>query len=951
MKYISIFILLILLVGIASGANTTTNLIWTKTIGVPVMWTDTNEYGTLVYAGLSNGSIVAYDNNGNWQWQYQTNASIKKIMSDAAGNIVWSNSLNETGYISTGGASLSYHNDTFRNVSDISITKDGTNYAFTELYPPRVSVYGKNGAAFAINDSFPGRQWSKIAQDPLNTWIITANQSNNTLYLWNVSNYTGWSEFNPSKTYNTTLSNIDSFPYRFNLSIDGYTNTSHITFTNNASVAYIEKRSATNYDYNSVTMGNYFNWQTPGNITVVQSSILNISSYNAGVYDVVFKPGYRNFTVYAGNTSYSNYVMNADTVRTSGSISSTGGTWTSPQYATSVYNLYIIAPGGDGSLGGNGGCNTDYPKGGAGGNGGSAGSISSGGTSGISGGTLYTLSYANTFGYTTTMGGGTAGTAGSPATSNQYGAAGGAGASGYGSSPTSGNGATGGGTFGGGGGAGGVGYGSGGGGGGGGSSTISCSPASDNYGGNGGSGSSQYISFSYYVDTPTPYMGVSPINSYLSAVQFETVSTTMFYVTSYVLVGNVSGLSVPEGGGWIAVSTDAPKVYHQAISPTGFGTQYSAVANTGNSYSISISDGASFSTEGRGIIVDIYDSAGTRKGSYSTGGVVRSVDIAQKTSLWSIAGGDDGKVYVFSKDALASWYVAYSGDSFNPITTTAMSWRGEYASVGRIDGNLEYYSTNVATTSDFDITGNVYKDAMIYSGQNITVYRSNVVPYIWVLSGTGYTDSSGRFTYSVAANNYYKFVVNNNEGETIYQATTSKPTIVINILSPSLPYEWNSYYDTNTGNVTVIYTDTITSPYVNISITDMSTGQVVATTVFTNGNSQYTYHDASGSGNYQVTAWISRNSNIVRDQRMVSSSKKFGITLPTDNYIKWGLSMLCLMVMAGLFGAINAKRGAFAVVAVAAVMIFLELLPLQMWTVTMLAAMIAVSSLLGSKGV
>jgi len=89
----------------------------------------------------------------------------------------------------------------------------------------------------------------------------------------------------------------------------------------------------------------------------------------------------------------------------------------------------------------------------------------------------------------------------------------------------------------------------------------------------------------------------------------------------------------------------------------------------------------------------------------------------------------------------------------------------------------------------------------------------------------------------------------------------------------------------------------------------------------------------------------------VRDQRMVTSPKTYGITFPNDSNITFAASTLILMIIAGLFSYAHSKRGALAVVIVAVVMMVFRLLP---WTTGMvavvgIAAMFAVLSLFASR--
>jgi lipopolysaccharide export LptBFGC system permease protein LptF len=203
---------------------------------------------------------------------------------------------------------------------------------------------------------------------------------------------------------------------------------------------------------------------------------------------------------------------------------------------------------------------------------------------------------------------------------------------------------------------------------------------------------------------------------------------------------------------------------------------------------------------------------------------------------------------------------------------------------------------------------------------------------------------------------YYKFVVNNvagttsGEGQQIWQSNSASTTVYIYILTPSTPYEWNAYYNQAQNNVTVVYSDSITPSSVIVTITDLKTNlQVVSQTYTATPSFTYNYHDPTGMGSYQVNIVINRLSSQTRDQRMITSAKTFGITMPVDIYIVYALSTLFLMILAGLFSYANARRGGFAVVIVAVVLMYFGLLPWGMITVAMLAAIFAVMSLFSSR--
>jgi hypothetical protein len=528
---------------------------------------------------------------------------------------------------------------------------------------------------------------------------------------------------------------------------------------------------------------------------------------------------------------------------------------------------------------------------------------------------------------------------------------------------------------------GGAGFGAGGGGGGGYTTTGTCGV---DIAGNGGKGAPGIIQVSYYVnDVPTYYWLNSPITHYNFSVQYEQTGNTLNQSSSTQLVGTVLDLGEsPTSGTLATASTDTVLYQFPYISSVGIGTPISATnpPSAGGGpvslpgqvpHALRVSSSGVATVEGRGSYTLVYDNGAVLRASLSTGGEIRSVDAAVTSGLFAVYGGDEGKVYMFSKEGSASWFNYFTGTTSYPIGSVATTWAGDSVIVGRFDsasaspGFLEYYLTNVTGISPTptstvpptpEVSVRVFKDGAVYANQPITIYSSTATPYVWLPVGTSYTDGSGRMTYSTTYGVYYKFVVNNvpgttsGEGETIWQSNAVSTIVYVYVLSPSTPYEWNAYYNNANDNVTVVYSDTVTPSSVVVTIKDLKTNLVVLTRTYTSTPSfTLEYHDNSGTGSYQVSIIMNRLGNTIRDQRIVSSPDAYGTILPVDNYIIWAISTVVLMLIAGMFSYTNSKRGAFAVVVIAAVMMIFKLLPQTMVTVAMLAALFAVMSLFASR--
>lgn len=995
---------------------------------------DTDSAGTLIIAGYWNGNITAYnivvntsDNTatGTVAWTNRTNNSaavttrnaIKKIVADDNGNIAWISEKNQTGYISSAGA-VGSKVTLNQNLSDVALRADAGAYAVTMLRsgttPSQVIIYDTAGTIIARNTSFGANaNWTQVGYDPSNQWIVTANSSSPRLYYWNITAWSGWTDFNPTKTASKNVSQqfLDSFPYRATLNLSPNTGDRGIFFQNTSAVTTLTKVNASYYQYNSAYVGQYFYWVIDNNLTNTQSAVLNMSIINgSGVntnYSLIFSPGYYNYTAYYGNSSYSYSYLEQDnhyTITSGGDTiliwNTTGNySWVVPSGLTSVQ--YLVVGGGAGAQ-----------SAGAGGTGGGgAGNVSSGasyslkpgdvinirvGGGGASGGAV--VGGNSSFGNTTVnvtakyggLGGGAAGVGG---TSGQPYAGGNGyfdgldgyycGGGGGGSTAVGANAAGwGGGCSGGGGGAGtastitgaSVTYGVGGAGG----ATISptygaAGTANTGNGGsggiNGGAGGSGIVVLRYTGASPPLYFGTPPSASDLGGGQNRQTGTALNQSSTKDYVGNIMGISVPSNGGLASLSTDTI-FYQQYLDSSGIGNTYCATLPSGGYalyagtvHDVKASNSGTASIEGRGSYGLVYDAGAVARAQSLTGNTIMSVDSAMSSGLFAAFGGTEGKIFMMSKEASPSWYSYYTGGIASPIRGVAVAWNGESVVVGRDDGRFEYYITNVSisptpTPSYVDVQLRVYKDSAPYPSQTVTVYSSaGSSPFVWVPIGVSYTDGNGRMNYlSTTAGTYYKFVVNNvpgttsGEGEVIWQSNTATTTVQIFIMGTTAPYEWSASYITATNNVSVTYSDTIVPTSVTITIKDMKTNTNVLThTYLATSGFNLQYHDQLGNGSYQVVMEANRQGMTVRDTRFVSGGGTYNVTLPMEEYLKYGLSTLVLMVIAGLFGYTNRKVGAFVVVIIAAVFMIFSWLPVNMVSVLMIAAMFAVASLFGSR--
>jgi len=860
-----------------ASATTSAVILFSKDFGSPVTWVDTNSDGSMVFAALENGSIIGMTSNGSvvFNTVARSGYGVSKIVSDDTGNLVWMDDTGvdqQSGYIYytgvKGGAAAAYG----RRVTDIDIAKNGsywvrfsndTALSYIRVYTP----IGLN--PYLYNSPSGGLRTEKGQYDSENELFFATNVSNNSIYMFNISNYTGWLDLNPAKlTKNLTLSTLDSFPYRMFINIpNAATAQTTLTFLPNYTADFnITRKSASEFWYNETRAGHYYLWtnatSSTTNVTLTQTDYLETSYYNSTskIYNVTFHetPLVRNVSFYYGNPSYTNSILSNVTYINNGTPlyynqTSISGSFTAP---TGVYevNLSMHGGGSGGTSGGLNGIHNNFGEGGNaapltsyhfttipgftyyntignGGSGGGAG-IGDGCTAGTAGETTY---WNNSASYVATGATAPAAICNGAAAENGNtstipyinGSVGGTSYwDPYGACPYPM-------TFAHAGAAGGFGFGSGGGGG---AYDAQTTPCSNDINGAGGNGASGFIQASYFVNNIGKYFWGSAPSSIINTGQGNiTYDSAMNYVSQILTMGNVTTISVPKSGGVIAAGTSTPtgtdgRVYAILYSTTGFGLSYNTTsAASGDSRVIAASDSAVFYIEGRGSEIDIYELDSTLAGNYKTGGDINSVDIAASNGLWAIAGGNDGKTYIFTKEDTSSWTVHYQGDSGASITSVAISDLGDYSAVGRSSGRFEYISDKEDATAEnmFNAVLFVNKGGSPYVGQivNITETSGGAT----MSSKTGVTDSTGKFVFTAYDGRMYSITINTNEYSQTYMGSSQYPTVTINIPVPILtrPYVYASTFNDTDGIITSTYQD-VNAATVNIKIYNTKTNTLIS---------------------------------------------------------------------------------------------------------------------------
>ena len=975
-----------------ASATTVAAIIFEKQFDSPVAWVDTNSAGTITFAALENGSIIAMSDNGTVLWNLMAHAGsgVAKIVSDDDGNIVWMDDeivAQQVGYITSAGHAASVVGISTQ-VNDIDIAHNGSYYASfsNNTAGGFIRVYNPSGTIVYTYNTPTAMYLYKGKYDNQNELFVTTNKSNNSVLLFNISNYTGWLDMNPLKlTKNTTLTTLDTFPSRMSIVLgNSNTTTVGLTFLPNVTnpaapngTCNMTRKSNSEFWYNYTRCGHYFAFVNssanyPNANLTNQSGMINLSYYNAStkIYNVTFKRMTNgnnvNVTMFYGLASYTNSITNNVEYVNDGVIhfaNFTGSsTWAIPNYVQAV-NVTVVGGGGGG---------------------GSGVYVSSGGTGGENGTPAETVSYVNipviygTPNIIITIG--TGGAGGGPVSdgsaggtsywndSASYDAAGGSGGQ-SGDAPGA-NGEAGGDgytnpagyanstagsdswykTWSGGSctqhaySGGGIGYGYGSGGGGGAAEwggSFTCGPAA------GGAGENGYISVSYYINNIPRYnYGTAPNTRSNGTEKDVTIDSSVNYVSTFLMLAvNGTSLAVPRNGGTATVGGSTPsgsggRVYAIQYTGTGFSISFNdTAAASGTSNTMASADTATFYIEGRGSETDIYELDSTLAGNYITGGTVNSVDIASSSGLWATAGGNDGKAYIFSKAETSSWIVYYQGATRASIRSVAITDLGDYVAVGRSDGRFEYISTQEDSTAEnaFSAALFVNKGGAPYIGQAVLIneYSGNAI----ISNKTGTTDSNGKFVFTAYDGRTYVININTNEYTQTYMGSSQYPTVTVNIPVPVLtrPYVYASSFNDTDGVITSTYQD-VNAANVNIKVYNTVNDTVISDRDYlgvTSVNDVVATGDPEGR--FKTVFNFTRTTGARYQDTVYLQSTLFN-RIPTgtsdqNTLFIYAVYTVMLMVISLAVGAASIKFGVVFLVALTFAGIIFGFLPWSLYTV------------------
>jgi hypothetical protein len=899
---------------------------WTKETGSAITAVATDERGDLIFVGTESGMVYCYNTFGDVLWSKQvTSVPITDLQVSGDGTKLILNTgaagkrteMRDT----SNGEVIWARQAVTGNPLAIDTSDSGD---LTAITYPNAGVYLVNSVG-TDTVILPSPNPVSAVISPAGDWIAYGSETSKLNLRAIRTDVPGY------LTYGPTYSNVMSVEYT----------------GSGAQLVTIHRSAGTAY---SETVGDYTVWHLYVGANGCKADYADIRFTTATGADITHyrRPGYTSsvgtFEVALPATGplyvWSGYP--GATTATAASPLLSGMTATNPGSTTytvpaGVSQLEVLVVAG----GGGGGPSGSYHGGGGGGGGGgvihSIISVSPGSTHTVvvgSGGSPGSKGGDSKFGTSLTAIGGGYGGAGSGGGAGSSGGAGGSGGGGGGGYPGYPGGAGGAGTPGPGtsGSAGEEGgYEQGGRGGDGGGlnyvSTITGSSVTYGSGGRGGSARSSGSGGSGYAPASGSAggSGIVVIKPIPASGSLVSVTPIALVAPQKTLTGTITKISRDVVGNWIVVQTENRLYLQEITDAPAFGTTVDLGARTGTPYDVAIANNGANTIEGRGILADIFRLDGVQAGTYTAGGPVRAVAIAQKNGLYAAAGSDDGKYYIFSKDESSSWYLLHASDSEDPVTALAMSWRGEIAVIGRADGSVVLYTTTDAPPPDSQTTVYIIKDGKPYIGKPVSVSTADISdPDEWTPLYTNLrTDSEGKIVISTHTGHYYQININNGEKIVVIQASSATPIHSVVFRSPLIyeKYNYDVRYNASSQAIEMAYTDNEGPATVTWSIVRTDTySEVYSHTTSGATTATATYPISEPDISYKVNVKVQRSSGgSVQNMWFINPQNASPIALPFwDENIQNAVFIVFLMILGGIFYYTTGAKGALIVALVAA---------------------------------
>jgi surface antigen len=408
-------------------------------------------------------------------------------------------------------------------------------------------------------------------------------------------------------------------------------------------------------------------------------------------------------------------------------------------------------------------------------------------------------------------------------------------------------------------------------------------------------------------------------------------------ISTKTLSNTIKSIYKPLHGDVLIIQTDNDTIY-QAISGYKFSAETAMQDVVGLPTSVAASRDGNNIIEGRDLVVNIYTgSDGIKRGTYTTGGKILDVSISEETGLYAVVTAEDGKMYIFSKDAASAWYLLYSSESLQPVAQIcSMAAYGNVVSYAR-SNTLYYFSTTEAVPVDGNIKLSIFHNNRPYENKDVW-YEQGGRNKDWSAPERVTTDSYGICYIPVIWGDYVRVTVGDGELEKIIVANPQQTEYILRVVDDAPLRAGAKYfanYDPDRNIIWFYYEDTkFKTHQLHLQMIRLSDNVVVVDEWFTTPEEfpvsyEYQIPDEHVNTNYKINMNCYGSPTYKNTwQVWVGTDEITALPHAIPDAVKTGMWFILILFVAGLFTYVTGPQGAVVVSLMTGFLVLIKWLPL-----------------------
>ena len=409
-------------------------------------------------------------------------------------------------------------------------------------------------------------------------------------------------------------------------------------------------------------------------------------------------------------------------------------------------------------------------------------------------------------------------------------------------------------------------------------------------------------------------------------------------ISTKTLSNTIKSIYKPLHGDVLIIQTDIDTIY-QPISGYKFSAETTMQDVVGLPTSVAASRDGNNIIEGRDLVVNIYTgSDGIKRGTYTAGGKILDVSISEETGLYAVATAEDGKMYIFSKDAASAWYLLYSSESLEPVAQIcSMAAYGNVVSYAR-SNTLYYFSTTEAVPVDGNIKLSIFHNNRPYENKDVW-YEQGGRNKDWSAPERVTTDSYGICYIPVIWGDYVRVTVGDGELEKIIVANPQQTEYILRVID-DVPLrtgaKYFANYDPDQNIIWFYYEDTkFKTHQLHLQIIRLSDNVVVVDEWFTTPEEfpvsyEYQIPDGHDNTNYKINMNCYGSPTYKNTwQVWVGTDEITALPDTIPDAVKSGMWFILILFVAGLFTYVTGPQGAVVVSLMTGFLVLIKWLPLS----------------------